>query len=313
MNEMAACVVNYNTRELLRTCLKSIQAIGPEEIVVVDNASSDASATMVKADFPNVRLIPNECNHGYGKAANQAIRNCRAEYVLLLNSDTVLSRGALASLGTYLHHNPSVAIVGPRLVNADGAWQPSCFPFPTPLDILLDVSHLGQMARLLPIARDAYLRTWTHTCARSVPWVSGAALAIRRQAFDIVGGFDESFFLYYEEVDLCFRLAKAGWQVHFAPITTVVHAGGASAIQQRSNSAVQLYSGLLHFYRRHYSGLRQVELILLIECIAFLRLVRDGIALWFANDVPRRASLSEDLTAWQQLLFGGWRDRMASG
>jgi GT2 family glycosyltransferase len=233
MTPIAVAIVNYNTREHLHACLATVQLEAPSEVVVVDNASSDGSTEMVRADYPWVALHANKTNLGYGAAANQAIASCSAEYVLLLNSDTLLQAGALMALSGYLDLHPHAAIVGPHLVEADGTLQASCYPFPTPLNTFLENSTsailLGRLIRRhIPLLRNFYLRTWPHTSARVVPWLKGAALAIRRTAFDAVGGFDESYFMYFEDADLCYRLNAAGWKVHFVPITTVVHIGGAS-------------------------------------------------------------------------------------
>src|SRR5438105_1212065 len=125
MTKIAVAIVNYNTREHLRACLRSVMVEGPDEIVVVDNASFDASPTMVQTDFPAILLRANTANPGFGAAANQAVASCTARYVLLLNADTVLHAGALRALETHLDHHPRAGIVGPRLVNVDGSLQAS--------------------------------------------------------------------------------------------------------------------------------------------------------------------------------------------
>ena len=309
MTEIAVGIINFNTRELLRACLTSVHQEGPSKIVVVDNASSDSSVDLVKAEFPGVVLKENQRNVGFGTAANQAIAECDEEYILLLNSDTLLQPKALQALNDYLDRYARVGVAGPRLINPDGTFQQSCYPFPTPLDVFLDVSNISRLIRLLPGLRDHYIRTWSHDRARPVPWALGAALAIRRRAAEAVNGFDESYFMYYEEADLCFRLAKAGWQTHYAPVTEVIHIGGASTRQMRSDMVVQFYTSLAQFYRRHYSKLRMAELILIIQSVAFARLLRDAILLRLAREPQRRESLAMDISAWRRLLLGEWRSR----
>jgi GT2 family glycosyltransferase len=304
---MAVAVVSYNTCDLLRECIRSVQSEAPSEIVVVDNASGDGSSEMVERDFPSVVLRRNQTNIGYGAAANQAITNCTAPYVLLLNCDTWVHSGALAALGAYLDRHPEVGLVGPRLITAAGVAHPSCFPFPSPLDFLLDVTNLYRLIQYVPYVRDRVLRTWQHTRARAVPWVHGSALALRRSAFQSVGGFDEAFFMYVEEVDLCYRLVRAGWAVHFTPVATVVHVGGASTRQQRADMLVQMYASLVRFYRLHYSDTLRFELSALIIAVALGRLARDWFLRRLAADPHRRALLDEQIEAWRRLLHGEWR------
>lgn len=312
MTRTAIVIINYNTRDCLRDCLVSIQtslatqslatqgdASGAEgagtEIVVVDNASSDGSGEMVRADFPQVTLHANRSNPGYGAAANAAIEACDAEYVLLLNSDTLLQPGVVGGLQQYLDRHPQVAIVGPRLHNADGTLQASCYPAPTPFNLFLEESLLGRLAARVPGLRRRYLRTWAHDAPKAVPWVLGAALAIRRDAFLAVGGFDPAFHLYYEETDLCHRLWAAGWQVHFAPVGTIVHLGGASTGQVYAKTQEHLSDSAQLFYTRHYSrgALLRLRLIMIPALLA--QLARDVVRYVQAMNTPQQARSSEIL------------------
>ncbi len=306
MAEMAVAIINHNTREQLRRCLATVRSAAPRQVVVVDNSSTDGSVEMVRDDFPEVELRANMINPGYGAGANQAISLCTTEYVLLLNSDTLLQPGALRALGDYLADHPAVAVLGPRLANPDGALQRSCYPWPSPLDMLLEVSYLDRLARYIPALRHRYLRTWQHDEPRSVPWVVGAALAIRRAAFSRVGGFDESFFMYAEEIDLARRLHAAGWQTHFAPVTTVTHVGGVSTMQRRAAMQIEKFASMVRFYRRHYSRHRTVAIVALMRAIAGARLVRDLVRLRLARDRGTRASLTDDTVAWWRVFLGRW-------
>jgi GT2 family glycosyltransferase len=311
MTGMAVAVVNYNTREQLRACLATVEGERPCEIVVVDNASSDGSAAMVEAAYPQVVLVANETNRGYGAAANQAIARCGAEYVLLLNSDTRLQPGALRALSAYLDAQPRAAVVGPRLVYPDGSLQASCFPRLSPLQTVLMVSSWGKLVAYIPIVGRRYLPTSPHVDARVVPWVKGAALAIRRGAFEDTRGFDESFFLYCEETDLCYRLARLEWEVHFAPVTTVVHTEGASTSLYRSDMMVTFFASLTHLYRRHHSKVWLAEWLLLMHAVVIGRLVIDGIRLRLTRDERRRAGLEQLVVAWRAILRRGWVRPMA--
>jgi len=301
---MAVAIVNYNTREHLRACLATVLTEAPNEVILVDNASSDGSVEMVQADYPDVVLQANKTNVGYGAAANQAIASFTAKYVLLLNADTLLQPGALRALATYLDLHSRAAVVGPRLVNPDGTLQESCYPFAGTLEWVLDNDAWLRLIRYVPVLRNHWLRTWSHTYARVVPCVKGAALAIRREAFDAVGGFDESFFLYFEEMDLCHRLKAAGWQVHFAPVATVVHVGGASTMQYSTEMTVQFVASNLLFCQRHHSRPWFAGLTMIMKGIILARLIRDTVRLRIARDTSKRVTISAELTGWKRLLFG---------
>jgi GT2 family glycosyltransferase len=303
MSAIAVAIVNHNTREDLRACLTSVRQAGATEVVVVDNASSDGSAALVWEEFPEVTLCANQANTGYGSAANQAITHCRAEHILLLNSDTLIQPHTLDILDNYLSTHPRVAIAGPRLQNPDGTLQPSAYPFPTPLYLFLEESTLGRLIRHFPWLRQRYLRTWSHDHARPVPWLLGAALAIRRQPFAAISGFDTSYFMYAEETDLCYRLRAAGWDIHFVPDAAITHTGGASTRQYRTAMAVQFFTSIRHFYHRHYSPLRRLELILIIKAIVLARFLRERAHLLLAEEAQTRQRIRQDLSAWQQLLW----------
>ena len=309
MASIAVVIVNYNTRDYLRECLGAVLLEAPYQVVVVDNASSDGSVEMVRACYPSVKLHENVLNRGYGAAANQGIADCTAEYVLLLNSDTLVHAGALHALAAYLDQHPDVAIVGPRLVNPDGTLQLSCYPFPGTFKWFLHYEVSGQLIRRVPILRDYQRRTWPHTKAQPVPWVMGAALTIRREAFEAVGGFDESFFMYCEETDLCYRLKSVDWQVHFVPTATVMHVGQASTNQYRTEMAVQHIASRLLFYRKHYSRLRFTLLNLMIRGTVLARLLFDIYRRRVNGDSSQSTRMASDIAAWRRVLLSQWKPK----
>jgi N-acetylglucosaminyl-diphospho-decaprenol L-rhamnosyltransferase len=296
---MSIVVVSYNSRELLRACLASIESEQSGQVTVIDNVSSDGSDEMVAQDFPWVKLIKNKKNDGYSGAANLAIASCSSKYVLLLNSDTLLRPGTLQALTGYLDQHPEVAIAGPSLVNPDGMHQASCFPFPTPLNILRRESSLSKIW-------SDNLSTGLPRFTQSVPWVLGAALAIRLHAFESVGGFDPSFFMYYEEVDLCYRLNKSGWQTHFVPEAIVTHIGGASTKQQRTAMAIHLYKSLCHFYRQHYSRRQRFQLKLVLTYLMLRNIVKEIFRI--GRRMIRREvdEQSNDMLVWHSVLSSLW-------
>ena len=296
---ISVVVVSYNSRELLRACLASTASEGANEVIVIDNASSDGSAEMVADEFPWIRMLRSEQNDGYGAAANLAIASCSAKYVLLLNCDTLLHPGTLQALCEYLDQHPEVAIVGPALVNPDGTPQASCFPFPTPLHTLLRETSLSSVW-------NGSVSNRSPRFAGAVPWVLGAALAIRRHAFESVGGFDRSFFMYFEEVDLCYRLSRAGWQTHFAPSATVTHVGGASTKPLRLAMLSQLYESLCHFYQLHYSRVQSFQLKLVLTYVMLRNMIKQTFKI-----IPRMLAHeshppTDDLRAWRMMLSNVW-------
>lgn len=299
---IAVVVVNYNTCEHLRRCLETVCREAPEEVIVADNGSTDGSVEMVRSAFPDVQLLVDPANPGYGTAANRAIARCRAPYVLLLNSDTRLLPGTLAALHAFLQTHPTAGLVGPRLIGEDGLLQASCFPFPSPLVAIVEEGPISRWIGAVPWIRSFYLRTWDHRSERVVPWVMGAAMAIRREAFEAVGGFDERFFMYFEETDLCYRLRQAGWHVYFSPAATVAHVGGASTRPYRAAMTAQLYASMIWFYRKHYSAISLLALVGIIRSVMWLRLLRDRLRLRLSREPHLRTTTREAISVWQAVL-----------
>lgn len=299
--DMAVVVVSYETRELLRACLESVRAEAPAEVVVVDNASRDGSAGMVRAAFPEVRLLDNAGNPGFGAAANQGIAACRSPYVLLLNGDTRVRPGALEVLGRELAGHPRAAVAGPQLLNADGTRQPSVFPFLKPFEVLAMNTYLNRLVRRTPRFRPVYFPP----PAGEAPWVKGAALAIRREAFEAVGGFDEGYFLYAEEMDLCWRLRAAGWEVRFTPDARVVHEEGASTGGLRPEMAVRLFASLARFHRLHSSPGAVARLRWAVKLAMTEHIVRDRLKSLWTVDPGRRRDLEGNLEVWRRVLEEG--------
>ena len=303
---MDVVVVNYNTRDHLAACLAAVTAEAPTRTVVVDNASTDGSPSMVRERYPNVVLRANARNLGFGAAANQGIGECTAAYVLLLNSDTRVAPGALSALTAYLDNHPRVAIAGPRLVGSDGHLQASCFPFwlPFPLGAFATDGTAGRLLARLPRVKRGLIPVDWNTPPGPAPWVVGAAIAIRRPAFEAAGGFDNAFFMYFEDVDLCRRVTAADWEVHFAPVTTIVHVGGASTRARRTDMAAQYFASTMVFHRRYYPGYLVEFLRRVVWAIALSRWVADRVRLGRARDSQLRARLERNLAVWRGVLHG---------
>lgn len=244
---LSVVIVNWNTCDLLRNCLHSLHR-GQElacEVIVVDNGSSDDSVAMIRTEFPEVRLIANAENRGFAVANNQGIRVSAGEYIMLLNSDTIVKPGALRGLVYFLDEHPQAGAVGPRLVRPDGTAQPYAFGGDPTLTYLL-TRGLNQL-----LFR-RYLHNWATDATQEVDWVSGACLVVRRRAIDQVGLLDENIFMYFEDNDWCLRIRKGGWKVYLYPEVEVIHLGGCSLSQNPAARAAYGRS-LLYFYRKHYS------------------------------------------------------------
>lgn len=250
-------IVNFNTANLLPAMFESCQqATGDIDVRywVVDNASQDNSASVLREHFPYVGLVENKRNIGFGRANNQLLPHVTGDYVLLLNTDAFVAPDTLQRTLAYMESNPQCGVLGVKLLGRNGDLQPSCRYFPTPWNVFLARTGL---IRLFPKTRMVDDMNWDHASVRECDWVPGCYYLIRRQVLDEVGLFDPRYFLYYEEVDHCKRVKEAGWQVIYFPDTSVVHIGGESAKSAgnlsengRQLSVLQIESELLYFRKQ---------------------------------------------------------------
>lgn len=223
---LSIIIVNYNSRELLKNCLYSIQSnnkVQEVEIFVADNASSDGSVEMVRDLFPEVEIIANPSNIGYSKAINQVMRLSLGKYILILNADTIVMPGALQTLLAFMENHPTCGVAGPRLSYPNGQLQYSCRTYQTIKTVLFRRTFLGKIFPGSKILRDHLMMDWDHGSQREVDWLQGSALLLRRSAIDRTGSLDDRYFLYFEDVDLCYRMKNAGWKVCYVPQSEVVH------------------------------------------------------------------------------------------
>jgi GT2 family glycosyltransferase len=274
---LSIVIVNWNTRHLLRKCLEAVYnnlPRGQMEIWVVDNASSDGSTDMVAQDFPQVRLIQSKQNLGFASANNLALRKSRAPYVLLLNPDTEVAPGALETLLRFLDTAPGFGAAGARLLNPDGSLQPSAYPRPT---LFREFWRLFHLDRIRHIAKYP-MAEWDDQAPREVDVLMGACLLVRREVLDRIGLFDEDFFMYSEEVDLCYRIQRGGWRLAWVPQAQVIHYGGQSTQQAAREMFLQLYNGKIKFFRKHYGSpaIQVYKLIVLLA--AFVRVLLTPLA-----------------------------------
>jgi len=245
--ELSIIIVNWNTRELLQRCLESVEETVrnfSHEVFVVDNASTDGSGAMVKERFPEVRLIENSENRGFGNANNQALRIMAGKYALLLNSDTVLTKHAAAELVSCLESHPEAAMACGQLLNADGSLQNSVAAFPTLLTLM---TNLPLLETLFPKRFPS--KRYVHTGPIEVDSAIGACLLVRKEAIDAVGMFDERYYFFFEETDWAFRMRRAGWKVLYVPNAFIYHHQGQS-IGRSVRSRIEFYRSRYQFFRR---------------------------------------------------------------
>ena len=243
MPDVSVSIVNTNSRELLVACLESLRG-EDVEIVVLDNASEDGSVDAVRRAFPEVRVVAQEFRAGFGANHNTVIRATTGRYVYVLNEDTTSNDWGFGRMVAHLDANPRVAALGPRLEYPDGRLQDSAWRFPTPA-----VSALG----LLSLGKIGVKQSGGHV-TRAVDWVMGAAILLRREALADVGLFDEGFFLYSEEVDLCLRLRQAGWGVEYFPQVTVVHHESQFSTGIPERRINEMWRSRHRYWRKHHTS-----------------------------------------------------------
>ncbi|MDQ3945657.1 MAG: glycosyltransferase family 2 protein [Actinomycetota bacterium] len=262
----AAVVVNFNAGPALAGCVASVLAEGPAEVVVVDNHSSDGSTEALRRNFGDVTVVAAGENLGYARAANLGIAATRAPVVAVLNPDTILRDGAARTVLARFEAEADLAAVGPTLLNRDGTVYPSARTVPSVADAVghgvLYFAWTGN-----PFTRRYRQIDTDPTRPRDVDWVSGAAVWLRRSALDAVGGWDERYFMYVEDVDLCWRLRRAGWRVAYEPAAAVEHLLGVSTAGAPYRMIAEHHRSLYRFATRRFTGRRRV---LLPAAAAFL-------------------------------------------
>ena len=259
--EVSVSIVNWNSSSQLKRCLDSVysQEGVDKEVIVVDNASSDFDPRLFEKSYPSLKLLVNKENVGFAKALNQAVGVSNGEYLLFLNPDVEFEgRDGLRQLLDFIRKDRKIAIVGPKLLNPDGSLQPSGRKFPSFVDLVygLDPPLFSKFIRHDPFQRTDFDKVV------EVDEVSGACFLIRKDVFKAVGGFDENFFLYFEEVDLCKRVKRMGFKVYYYPEVKVFHQWGASS-RKNPLSRKHMLSSRFYYCRKHYGFL----------CLLVLRLI----------------------------------------
>jgi GT2 family glycosyltransferase len=274
--DVSVLIVNWNTCELLRDCLRSVYAqsgAGECEIIVIDNGSTDGSPEMVRREFAEVRLLASPDNLGFAAANNLGISIATGRYILLLNSDTLVLDDAIEKTVAYADRHPDAAVVGCRILNPDLSLQHSCFMFPSILNLFLFSTYLYQAFPRNRFFGREQMSWWQRDDDREVEVVTGCYMLVRKEAIDDVGPMDDQFFMYYEETDWCFRFKRKGWKNRFTPTAKIIHIGGASAAKLGAQRAKIKNRSFVRYIFKHWSKPRAVIGLLAIAFFYAIRLM----------------------------------------
>jgi len=252
VTDTSVLIVSYNVCDLLVRCLTSLPADDRVQVIVIDNGSKDGTLRAVREQFPRVTLVQNSENHGFSAATNQGVLLARGSYVLFLNPDAELLPDALTRLREYLDKNPDIGIVGPRVRYPDGTPQSTRRRFPTPLTALLESTVLQRWFPDNRAARSYAMRETDDSKIQDVDWLVGACFLARREVVDQIGGLDERFFMYSEELDWCRRARSAGWRVVYLPTAEVIHYEGKSSEQNLARRAMNFNESKCRYFEKYY-------------------------------------------------------------
>lgn len=254
--DVSIVIVNYNVREFLQQCLESIDRSkfsGTYEVIVVDNNSHDNSVQHLESKFPHVRFIALEENLGFGKANNIGIKTSRGRYILLLNPDTLIQEDTIGTMLEYMENNPNVGISGCKVLNANGTFQVQCRRgFPSPWASFCKLFGLQSIFPRSPLFAQYNQTFRDEDETYLIDAVIGAFMFCRREPLKAISGFDEDFFMYGEDLDLCFRMKKAGFATAYVPDTTIIHFKGESTRRSSVNEVKWFYDAMEIFARKHY-------------------------------------------------------------
>jgi len=317
MVDLSIVIVNWNTRELLQSCLTLIRAKTQGiiyEILVVDNASTDGSAAMVLESFPDVVLMQNEENLGFARANNQAIRRSRGRYILLLNPDTIVLDNALGQMVAFADAEPQIGALGCKILTADGSVDFRCARrFPSLLTELLSRTRLSKRFPHHPLFGRFLMGDWDHNSSREVECLVGSCMMVRREVIEQVGLLDEDFFMYGEDMEWCYRIKKAEWRIFYYSEPQIIHIGSQSTEQNRAEMGIEYLRSMTLFFRKRYGpGYALVYRILILVTTLIKQLIF-SIELLLTNNSKRKGKYREKVQIQQRVfrwLFSGLESRV---
>ena len=309
MKRVSVIIVSWNARDFLRGCLESIRQTGGDdigEVVVVDNASGDGSADMVRRDFPDVILIEPGDNLGFARANNLGMARAQYEYLALVNSDVVVKSGCLQQLAKSLDDHPDTALVGPRIVGRDGQLQGSCRMLPTVWNNICRALAIDRAFPGVSLLSGHEMRHFRHDVRIEAEVISGCFWLARKSAVEQVGGLDERFFFYMEDVDWCRRFREAGWKVLFVPEASAVHFGGGSTANAPLRYTIQYHRANLMYWDKYYGIVGRGTYFAIATIHHGIRLAARSVArlLGLGRSAESRHKLMEDVVSLRWLFTG---------
>jgi N-acetylglucosaminyl-diphospho-decaprenol L-rhamnosyltransferase len=320
--DLSVVVVSWNVRDLLRRCLHSLlQAPGFQleakpgteppsasgrrlEVIVVDNGSRDGSPGMVRSEFPGVRLLANQENRGFAAANNQGLALSQGHWLMLLNPDAEVVGAALSTMVEYMESHPHVGALGPQLRYPDGSLQSSRRRFPTFATALVESTVVQEWWTDNALLRRYYMADMPDDAIQPVDWMVGACMLVRREVYQQVGGLDDGFFMYSEEMDWYRRIRSAGWDVVYLPTATVVHHEGKSSEQVVPARHIYFQSSKVRYFRKHHGRLQSGVLRWFLLATYVYQLLREG-AKWLVGH--KRSLRAERVRAYREVLSSGLR------
>jgi GT2 family glycosyltransferase len=279
--EISIIIVNYNRFDLILNCLKSIFDNPPNhsfEVIVVDNASADNSAQNVEQNFKNVKLIKNQTNKGFATANNQALQIARGKFILFLNSDTIVLKDSIDILAEFLEKTPQAGLCAPKLLNTNGSIQPNVYRFATFRSILARYTIFKYFG-LFKKSRDFYrMRGFSYDSVAQIDRPMGAAMMAVKNALEKINNFDENFFFYFEDADLCLELKKTGFKIYFIPNSQIVHIGRASSKTLGSHKTdMMFYRSMFYYFRKHKGRFNTFLFSLIFKPTALLYYITEAL------------------------------------
>jgi len=287
MADLSVIIVNYNTADLLRNCLSSIYENVSDldfEVIVVDNDSKDSSTEMIKKSFPQAILIESKKNLGFVKANNLGVQKAKGKYILLLNSDTIVTKEGFSDITNFMDSTPDAGVVGGKIYFSDTVIQDSCRLFPTMISEFLNQT-ICLIKYFNPFSKKLRMLDFKHDRIIQADWVTGAYMFIRKEIIDKTGLFDPAIFMYFEDTDFCLRVKQAGYNVYFVPLGKIYHLHGASSKKIMAKTSVYCFLSSIIFFKKVYSPLK-VALYknAVITAWFILKYLLDAISLILKND-----------------------------